>query len=188
MSDLVLFAAVVSVTVALVVLARRYLASFAGQRAQDYLHSFPIFDLRTHLNGALICEGCIYGPFGRVTTTFNAVFMAQWDGNVGTIDEVFEYSDGTTQIRQWVITLGDDGAFTALADDVPGIGKGTQSGNAVLFRYPIQMPKDAGGVKLSAFDCMYLTPNGTVINRSEFRKFGIKLAELVATIRKETPQ
>jgi hypothetical protein len=30
---------------------------------------------------------------------------------------------------------------------------------------------------------MYLTPNGTIVNRSQFRKFGIKVAELVATMR-----
>jgi hypothetical protein len=30
---------------------------------------------------------------------------------------------------------------------------------------------------------MYLMPNGTIINRSQFRKFGIKVAELVATMR-----
>jgi hypothetical protein len=30
---------------------------------------------------------------------------------------------------------------------------------------------------------MYLLDNGTVMNRSQFRKFGIKVGELVATIR-----
>jgi len=33
-------------------------------------------------------------------------------------------------------------------------------------------------------DWMYLTENGTVMNRSQFRKFGIKVAELVATMRR----
>jgi hypothetical protein len=30
---------------------------------------------------------------------------------------------------------------------------------------------------------MYLTSNGSIMNRSQFRKFGIKVAELVATMR-----
>jgi hypothetical protein len=30
---------------------------------------------------------------------------------------------------------------------------------------------------------MYLTENGTIMNLSQFLKFGIKVAELVATIR-----
>ena len=32
-------------------------------------------------------------------------------------------------------------------------------------------------------DWMYLMENGTIINRSQFRKFGVKVAELVATMR-----
>ena len=36
-------------------------------------------------------------------------------------------------------------------------------------------------------DWMYLVENGTVINRSQFRKFGVKVAELVATMRQREP-
>jgi len=36
---------------------------------------------------------------------------------------------------------------------------------------------------LKTVDWMYLTPDGTIVNRSQFRKFGIKVAELVATLR-----
>ncbi len=32
-------------------------------------------------------------------------------------------------------------------------------------------------------DWMYLADNGTIVNRSQFRKFGFKVAELVATMR-----
>lgn len=30
---------------------------------------------------------------------------------------------------------------------------------------------------------MYLSDNGTILNRSQFRKFGIRVAEMVATMR-----
>ncbi|MCY4179023.1 MAG: DUF3833 family protein, partial [Litoreibacter sp.] len=55
--------------------------------------------------------------------------------------------------------------------------------------YKIKLAEDAGGHVLDAVDWMYLVENGTIINRSQFRKFGIKVAELVATMRKvETQQ
>ena len=38
---------------------------------------------------------------------------------------------------------------------------------------------------LDVVDWMYLTPNGTIINRSQFRKFGIKVAELFCTMRRK---
>jgi hypothetical protein len=38
---------------------------------------------------------------------------------------------------------------------------------------------------LDVTDWMYLMKNGTIMNRSQFRKFGITVAELVATIRRQ---
>ena len=49
--------------------------------------------------------------------------------------------------------------------------------------YTIQLTKDAGGHALQVTDWMYLMENGSIMNRSQFRKFGIKVAELVATMR-----
>ena len=50
-------------------------------------------------------------------------------------------------------------------------------------RYRIALPEDAGGHVLTVTDWLYLTANGTIMNRSELRKYGIKVAELVATMR-----
>ena len=36
---------------------------------------------------------------------------------------------------------------------------------------------------LTTTDWMYLGPNGAIVNRSQFRKFGLKVGELVATMR-----
>jgi len=49
--------------------------------------------------------------------------------------------------------------------------------------YRIRLEPQAGGHVLSVTDWMYLLDNGTLMNRSEFRKFGLKVAELVATLR-----
>jgi len=167
-----------------VVFVRHRLTAFTSQQAADYSDGAPRFDLREHLEGKMICDGVIFGPTGRVTSSFTADFDITWDDNVATMHEEFTYSNGDTQTRQWVITLEENGNFSARADDVPGIAKGIESGPAVIFRYPICLPPESGGYKLWAFDCMYVAPNGTVVNRSQFRKFGIKVAELIATIHK----
>jgi len=52
--------------------------------------------------------------------------------------------------------------------------------------YNIKLSEEAGGHVLGVTDWMYMTPNGNVVNRSQFRKFGIKVAELVATMRPKT--
>lgn len=164
------------------VLRRRY-AAFYGQSPEDYSESFPVFKLQDQLHGKMICEGVIFGPMGRVTSTFAADFNISWDGDRGVMDEVFRYNDGSTQPRQWRLQMKGEEWFEMRADDVPGIGHGTISGNSVQMKYPIKLPEGSGGHVLSCVDWMYLTPDGTVMNRSQFRKFGFKVAELVATIR-----
>lgn len=184
----VLFFMLVGVALTLgAVCLRRYMAEFYGQSPEDYEDGYPGFDLKRHLNGKMICEGVIFGPMGRVTSTFCADFDITWDNDTGTMDEVFRYNDGTVQKRQWIIQLGENGKFTTRAEDVPGGGRGVQSGMSVQMLYKIRLPQEAGGHLLSSVDWMYLTPGGAIVNRSQFRKFGFKVAELVATIKpKET--
>jgi hypothetical protein len=50
-------------------------------------------------------------------------------------------------------------------------------------KYRIVLPKGSGGHTLDVTDWLYLAENGAILNRSEMRKFGIKVAELVATMR-----
>ncbi|MEO9649430.1 MAG: DUF3833 domain-containing protein [Roseobacter sp.] len=167
----------------LLVWARAAFWGFAAQRPEEYKGENPSFDIRKHLNGPILCEGIIYGPLGRVSSRFVADFDASWNGNKGIMKERFVYDDGSVQDREWHLTLGDDGNILAEAPDVVGQGTGQQSGPTVRLQYNIRLPADAGGHVLNTIDWMYLASNGTIMNRSQFRKFGIKVAELVATMR-----
>lgn len=169
---------------ALVALALR-MTGFAAQRPEDYAGQAPQFDLRRHLDGPILCEGVIFGPTGRVASRFVADMEARWDGNTGVMTEDFRYDSGATQSRRWVLTLGNDGSVRAEAPDVIGTGTGRLMGSALRLTYRIRLPEDAGGHVLDATDWMYLTANDTIINRSQFRKYGIKVAELVATLRRK---
>jgi hypothetical protein len=184
MTELVFVMIGVLMTLGLVQLHARTMG-FRAQVPADYAGKGPLFDLRTHLNGPLQCEGVIYGPTGRVVSRFVADFEARWDGSTGVLTERFHYDSGTVQDRQWTLTLGNDGRIRAVAPDVVGTGEGQAEGSAVQLRYDIRLTPEAGGHVLSVVDWMYLTENGTIINRSQFRKFGIKVAELVATMRKK---
>lgn len=167
---------------ALLFAASRFLG-FGAQRPADYTGQTPQFDIRRHLSGPLLCEGVLYGPTGRVTSRFVADMHGRWDGNRGVLDEHFRYASGAVQSRQWRLTLGNDGAIRAEADDLVRPGEGRQEGSAVRLRYRIRLPEHAGGWVLDVTDWMYLCDNGTIMNRSQFRKFGIKVAEMVATMR-----
>ena len=180
--DSVLFFALGSVLVLALFYLKERMAGFASQKPEDYDTGEP-FDLRQHLNGPIICEGVIYGPLGRVSSRFVGEFEANWDGNQGTMKEFFRYDSGDTQAREWDLRLGNDGSIEARAPDVIGTGTGKQMGSSVVLNYRIRLPEASGGHVLNAIDWMYLAPNGTIVNRSQFRKFGIRVAELVATMR-----
>ena len=168
-------------------LKNRYFG-FVGQTATDYAEiGGEAFDLRSHLNGPIVCEGVIYGPTGRVTSRFVGDFHAEGNGNVGVMNERFTYDNGDEVLREWNLTLGNDGRIRATAADVIGEGTGIQSGPTVQLKYKFKLPDAQGGHVLDTTDWMYLAPNGTIVNRSQFRKFGIKVAELVATIRRKEP-
>lgn len=170
-----------AIVVALI-LVKACFASFMAQVPDDYSDG-PMFNMREVFNGPIECEGVIYGPTGRVTSRFEADFIASWDGNIGTVREEFRYDSGNVQHREWKFTLGNDGSMKAEAPDLVGVGTGQQHGSAVQLNYNIKLTDEAGGHVLAVNDWMYMTPNGNVMNRSQFRKFGIKVAELVATMR-----
>lgn len=176
---------VVAVVALLVVWNRS--ATFRAQKPSHYAALGPEFDLRQHLSGPILCEGMIYGPTGRVTSRFVADMDGVWQGDTGTLSEVFRYDNGKVQTRAWTLMVAPDGGIVATAPDVIGQGTGQASGPTVVLRYRIRLTPEAGGHVLDVIDWMYLMENGTIMNRSQFRKFGIKVAELVATMRPNPP-
>ena len=172
----------VVITLALLWLRSRY-ASFRAQTPADYAFEGVAFDLRKRLSGPIQCEGVIFGPTGRVTSRFVADMEGTWVGTTGTLAEVFRYDSGSIQHRAWTLVLQESGRIIATAPDVVGEGLGEVTGSGVLLRYRIRLTPEAGGHVLDVTDWMYLMENGAIMNRSEFRKFGIKVAELVATMR-----
>jgi hypothetical protein len=156
---------------------------FRAQKPQEFAGKGPAFDLRKHLSGPILCEGVIYGPTGRVTSRFVAQMDGEWNGNKGVLREKFRYDTGTEQDREWRLSIGNDGSLRAEADDLDGPGSGVVEGPAVRMLYNLRLPAAAGGHVLNVTDWMYLCENGTIMNRSQFTKFGIKVAELVATMR-----
>lgn len=165
------------------VFAKTYLFSFRFQSPRDYAETGPQFDLKTHLSGEILSEGLIFGPNGKMTNSFTAKMVGTWDGDTGTLTEEFTYSNGKTQSRRWYLTLGPDKSFTATADDLVGEAQGVVSGATVRLNYEIILPEESGGHTLQATDWMYLTADGAIMNKSEMRKYGLKVAELIATMR-----
>lgn len=174
------------ILILLVILALWAFTGFKTQKPRNYADTGPRFDIKKNLGGKLLSEGVLFGPNGTVVERFVATMEGKWDGDTGILTENFTYSSGTKQNREWRITLTDDTHFTATADDVVGVGIGEVSGATLRITYKIRLTEAAGGHVLDVIDWIYLTQNGVMVNKSEMRKFGVKVAELVGNIRPAT--
>ncbi|MBS8228515.1 DUF3833 domain-containing protein [Vannielia litorea] len=159
--------------------------SFMAQRPAAYAQTAPAFDPRRVLSGPMASEGVIYGPTGKVASRFVARMEGRWEGERGVLAEEFTYDSGRQQSRRWDLVVHNDGRVTATAPDIIGTAEGDLSGATLRLRYRLKLPEEAGGHALDVTDWLYLMPNGTVMNRSQMRRFGVTLAELVATMRPE---
>ncbi len=161
----------------------RYLIGFPAQSPARYAQTGPAFDIRAVLAGPMVSEGVIFGPTGAVTRRFVAEMTGTWDGDRGVMTENFRYDSGGTLDRRWSLTMGEGGSFTATAPDIIGTARGQQSGATVRLTYRLKLADEAGGHVLDVIDWLYLIEDGKILNRSEMRLFGVKVAELIATIR-----
>jgi hypothetical protein len=156
---------------------------FGAQRISDYSEGEPITadSLAQVLDGNFTAHGVIYNYTGRVISRFTAKIEGKFNGDNGELNESFTYASGAIDRRQWAIQITDNGKkFAATADDVIGVGIGELGGDAIRMSYSIKLPERAGGHVLNVNDWLYVMPDGSIVNRSEMRKFGIKVAELMA--------
>jgi hypothetical protein len=105
--------------------------------------------------------------------------------NTGTLDESFQYSDGTTQKRIWTIKEIAPNQYEGTAADVVGKAIGLSSGNALNWRYTLSLPVDGKNIEVQFNDWMYLVNNQVMLNRAQMSKFGIYLGEVTLSFTKD---
>ena len=116
---------------------------------------------------------------GKVLKRFHVRIDASWQGNVGTLDEHFEWSDGKKTRRVWTVTKLDQHRYAGTASDVVGTAQGEAFGNALRWRYQLNLETDDGKTyEVSFDDWMYLIDDRTLLNRSYMSKFGFELGQV----------
>ncbi|MDR7269728.1 hypothetical protein J2X20_002357 [Pelomonas saccharophila] len=161
------------------------LAGCAGPEVRDYAKEEPRLDLRAFLSGELSAKGMFTDRAGRVVKRFTVKMVGRWDGDVGVLDERFQYSDGSTQRRVWRLRSLGQGRYSGTADDVIGAAEGESAGNALRWNYTLALPVDGRVWNVALDDWMFLIDERTVLNRSAMSKFGLHLGDVTLVITKE---
>lgn len=157
------------------------LAGCSSTAVDHYRAEKPALDLKTYLNGTLDAWGMFQGRSGEVQKRFHVVIDARWEGDTGTLDERFSWSDGTTSRRIWTLTRQADGTYRGRADDVVGEAVGEVAGNALRWRYVLALPVDGKTYHVDFDDWMFLMDDRVMLNRSYMSKWGFRLGEVTLT-------
>lgn len=158
------------------------LAGCAGPQVSDYAAEKPTLDLRHYFNGTLDAYGIFTDRSGKVVKRFTVVMTCTWQGpsgqEVGVLDEVFTYADGTKDRRVWTLKRQPDGRYTGTAGDVVGEASGQEKGNAFRWGYTLNLPVDGRNIEVQFDDWMYLMDDKVMLNKAVMTKFGIRLGEV----------
>jgi hypothetical protein len=154
------------------------LGGCASQNIETYANEKPTLDLSTYFNGTLDAYGVFTDRSGTVVKRFSVVMVCNWQGDQGTLDEDFSYSDGSKQKRVWHLTKLANGRFTGRADDVVGEALGESRGNTFHWNYTLNLPVDGKVYEVQFDDWMYLMGDKVMLNKASMRKFGIGLGEV----------
>lgn len=152
-----------------------------GVSVSQYEQQNPELDLKTYFNGTLDAYGMFQKRSGEVVKRFHVVIDARWQGDTGTLDERFTYSDGSTQQRVWTITRTSPHTYRGTAGDVVGEATGVQAGNALRWQYVLALPVDDKIYHVDFDDWMFLMDDRVMLNRSTMSKWGFDLGEVTLT-------
>jgi hypothetical protein len=161
------------------------LSACSGTKLSAYKDSQPAFDLQDYFTGPIKAWGLVQDRSGKVTRRFDVIMNGSWDGNVGTLDEVFHYYDGQTDKRVWTITRIAENQYEGSAGDIIGKATGQVEGNAMRWAYVMDLPVGDTTYKITFDDWMFQMNDGVLINRSYLKKFGFKVAELTLFMQKQ---
>ena len=164
------------------------LASCSSPQVSQYASEKPTLDLSEYFSGTIDAYGIFTDRSGEVKKRFTVLIKASWttvDGKkVGTLDESFDYSDGTKQKRIWTLTEQSPGQYIGRADDVVGDAQGQSAGNALNWTYTLALPVDGTIYNVQFNDWMYLVTPKIMLNKAKMSKFGIDLGEVTLSFYK----
>lgn len=160
------------------------IAGCTGPDIRQYAAQQPALELSDYLNGDLEAWGMFQNRSGEVVKRFHVALTGTWQGDVGTLDERFTYSDGSTERRVWTLRRQADGSWRGSAADVLGEAIGEVSGNALHWRYQLLLKVDGEQYVVDFDDWMFLVDGRVMLNRARMSKWGVDLGEVTLSFHK----
>lgn len=156
-------------------------------KPEEFADREPRLVIEDYFNGHTRAWGIFEDRFGRLRRQFVVDIEGQWDGEQLTLDEHFTYADGDQERRVWRITKTGEGTYQGRADDVIGHASGEAAGNALNWRYDLDLKVGEETWRVHFNDWMFLQPDNVLLNRARVTKWGIEIGEVTIVFNKGAP-
>lgn len=149
-----------------------------SMKPQDFKDTKPKLVIEEFFAGKTVATGIFEDRFGRLRRQFTVDITGTVDGDTLVLDERFLYSDGETERRVWTIRKTGPHTYEGRASDVIGVAQGEAYGNALNWRYDVDLKVGDGTLRVHFNDWMFLQDSGVLINRAWVSKFGVEIGEV----------
>ena len=150
-----------------------------------YAKETPKLELSSFFTGTIDAWGIFQKRNGEVARRFHVEILTEWKSpDEGILDEHFDWSDGEKQRRVWKLKAVGPHRYIGRADDVDGEAIGEIYGNALRWRYTLNVPFRGSTIGLNFDDWMILIDDKVMLNRAVFSKWGIRMGEVTLSFSK----
>lgn len=144
----------------------------------------PKFVLEEYFIGETRAWGLFEDVLGTLRRQFVVEITGTMEDGVLVLDERFLYADGERQRRVWRITPLGDGRYEGRADDIVGVAQGHAAGNALNWRYQMDLPVGDSSWRVTFDDWMFLQPGGVMLNRARVKRWGLPIGSVTLAFSK----
>ena len=160
------------------------LSCASDMNLKNFENETPKLVLEDYFDGKTKAWGMFHDRFGNLKRSFKVDITGTLDNDTLTLDEKFVYNDGEKESRIWSIKILGNNKYSGTADDVIGEATGISSGNALNWKYKLNLKVKESTVAVDFDDWMFLQDDNILMNRAEVKKWGIVLGVVSITFKK----
>lgn len=160
------------------------LSCASDMNVKNFENEKPRLVLEDYFDGKTKAWGMFHDRFGNLKRSFKVDITGTLDNDTLTLDEKFVYNDGEKESRIWSIKILGNNKYSGTADDVIGEATGVSSGNALNWKYKLNLKVKESTVAVDFDDWMFLQDDNILMNRAEVKKWGIVLGVVSITFKK----
>lgn len=141
------------------------------------------FTIEKVFAGRGVGKGVFKNNLSGAMRPFTVRFNGTRTKNGLNLAEDVAYADGQKERHVWRFTRTGPSTYEGRRDDVPGVAKGTISGDTLKLSYDVKLNTGGSTAQVHFEDTLVLHAPGVVLNTATVSKFGIPVGKVDIAIR-----